>query len=856
MYQCQCQCVCVCVLNNMVFSTALVSNKNITANSPPATENTSSMTSPTTTSTIKTDITTSSTTTTPVVNAVTTSTPSIFISHKNSSNDNNNNNNNTNKHYNNTNIALSVSPTSTLPINSDNSNNHNNNSNSQNSDNNHSMGNAMDLNKIRKDSIAHSQGVGGVSWGSLTIGSWLRDEVMLRGFNNNNSNGNSNSNSASNSYNNIMGTMIENHIGSNSNYTSHSKMYNANRNSISYRRLSTINKLNNPNKTIKVEYDDSNNITNTNSKDIDHGHGHDTNKNNNHANDSYSNFSLNTSDNSDVLHLNSPLSTTSTYLPYFETQFCRDYSCCGLSLPGLHDLLRHFEEAHIGGIGYNSGFNSGNHINYNYSNYGMKKPNNYLKQQYTIKQYRNGLQEQLKSKNSNENTSLSNSIHNNNNTTKNENIQTGSISTPKNKDNLSNFTFNNDKDRDVTVRKGAKITTNKDTNINNRNNGTSSNSSTTTTGGSDDNSRVHNNKNNNSLIETSMDIALMNNGLLDMEFVPSNNHSINRISNSTSHDSTNNMGSDQNLRSNMVPSSIITQDSLNIGSDSNHLDLSHGLSVIDADPHYSNEIAVEDDDGDNDIDMNSDIKDVGSSNNNNNNSNSNNDNGNMAMNKNNNSFHNLKESVNSLDVTTNGGHNFHNILIENSDNLNNLLMGSFSIPQIHLNDNMRTHNRGNNNNSNSHDVLGGIGNSRSFMDDTIHNDASGMAHQDPLSNLHSNNDDDMNNDGNRVNFIDDPARRLYVMDHEEHKPFKCPVIGCEKTYKNQNGLKYHRLHGHQNQKLLENPDGTFTVLDPDSNEPYPEGMGCEKDKPYRCEVCGKRYKNLNGLKYHRGHSTH
>jgi len=23
----------------------------------------------------------------------------------------------------------------------------------------------------------------------------------------------------------------------------------------------------------------------------------------------------------------------------------------------------------------------------------------------------------------------------------------------------------------------------------------------------------------------------------------------------------------------------------------------------------------------------------------------------------------------------------------------------------------------------------------------------------------------------------------------------------------------------------------------------------EKEKPYKCEVCGKRYKNLNGLKY-------
>jgi transcription factor SFP1 len=28
----------------------------------------------------------------------------------------------------------------------------------------------------------------------------------------------------------------------------------------------------------------------------------------------------------------------------------------------------------------------------------------------------------------------------------------------------------------------------------------------------------------------------------------------------------------------------------------------------------------------------------------------------------------------------------------------------------------------------------------------------------------------------------------------------------------------------------------------------------EKEKPYRCEICGKRYKNLNGLKYHKAHS--
>lgn len=28
----------------------------------------------------------------------------------------------------------------------------------------------------------------------------------------------------------------------------------------------------------------------------------------------------------------------------------------------------------------------------------------------------------------------------------------------------------------------------------------------------------------------------------------------------------------------------------------------------------------------------------------------------------------------------------------------------------------------------------------------------------------------------------------------------------------------------------------------------------EKHKPYRCGTCGKRYKNLNGLKYHKNHS--
>ncbi|TWU75280.1 split finger protein [Metarhizium rileyi] len=93
-----------------------------------------------------------------------------------------------------------------------------------------------------------------------------------------------------------------------------------------------------------------------------------------------------------------------------------------------------------------------------------------------------------------------------------------------------------------------------------------------------------------------------------------------------------------------------------------------------------------------------------------------------------------------------------------------------------------------------------------------------------------------------------------MMMPEEHKPFKCPVIGCEKAYKNQNGLKYHKAHGHQTQQLHENGDGTFSIVNPETSAPYPGTMGMEKEKPFNCETCGKRYKNLNGLKYHKSHS--
>ena len=63
------------------------------------------------------------------------------------------------------------------------------------------------------------------------------------------------------------------------------------------------------------------------------------------------------------------------------------------------------------------------------------------------------------------------------------------------------------------------------------------------------------------------------------------------------------------------------------------------------------------------------------------------------------------------------------------------------------------------------------------------------------------------------------------------RPYVCRIEGCDKTYKNPNGLKYHMQHGHDRE-------------------------GKESgDKPYRCPVpkCDKQYKNANGLKYHSQH---
>ena len=42
----------------------------------------------------------------------------------------------------------------------------------------------------------------------------------------------------------------------------------------------------------------------------------------------------------------SPSFHSSSYLPKLEANFMKDFTCCGLTLPSLHDLLQHYEESH------------------------------------------------------------------------------------------------------------------------------------------------------------------------------------------------------------------------------------------------------------------------------------------------------------------------------------------------------------------------------------------------------------------------------------------------------------------------------------------------------------------------------
>jgi hypothetical protein len=91
-----------------------------------------------------------------------------------------------------------------------------------------------------------------------------------------------------------------------------------------------------------------------------------------------------------------------------------------------------------------------------------------------------------------------------------------------------------------------------------------------------------------------------------------------------------------------------------------------------------------------------------------------------------------------------------------------------------------------------------------------------------------------------------PDRRMstYSMD-ETNKRYECPRPFCSKVYKNTNGLKYHLEHGNCE---MENEDVSQKL----QNEEFIPDEIRVANRPYFCKIdgCGKKYKNLNGLKYH------
>jgi transcription factor SFP1 len=74
-----------------------------------------------------------------------------------------------------------------------------------------------------------------------------------------------------------------------------------------------------------------------------------------------------------------------------------------------------------------------------------------------------------------------------------------------------------------------------------------------------------------------------------------------------------------------------------------------------------------------------------------------------------------------------------------------------------------------------------------------------------------------------------------------HRPFRCPQPGCQKSYKQANGLKYHMLKGQCN----------FEVRDAMEWAGLTQEEAEERAKPYACAAgdgCLKRYRQANGLK--------
>ncbi|BAP71965.1 zinc finger protein SFP1 [Kluyveromyces marxianus] len=615
--------------------------------------------------------------------------------------------------------------------------------------------------KLRRDSIAHSQGIGGVSWGSLTISSWLRDEVMIHSQ-----------------------TYAKDHALSGSH---NSKSFPIN-----------VGKHGSGAAAAGI------NVPNT----------------------------AGTKSPLDLTKFASPPGSSGAYLPNLEKQYCKDYSCCGQLLPSLHDLLRHYEEAHIatspGGHGHGHSHVIGNAHHHHNNNNNNNSINSHMHGQHQ---------------------------HQNHHSQQNHH-QSGMVGV--------NMNFSLQTATNHSTSAGASPS-------NSANSHSNSNSAAAAANSGNQHSNLHSHlhQHNATMSPHSSHGNMRSEGKHDQFDPNSVSYQQQRIQQQQlgGADSQNHgMGSrrldprSQQINNNLSQSKVPQRSQLN--NSSSNASLSTLSQTVQASASTGQ------------IHLNGGFVDAVSTNevflqskHNQPSSTRNISNFNSYSTK---SHQTMSQPAakRSLPLGTGLDLDYMETGVMGGLHENSLggVMGFGSMDSIShtvplTNANQHGLQKKSKKLANAHLKSKGLGRQDSGSGLLVDH-GSGVVVDDDVDDAVDDDDDDDDDDDNvssnrkQQGYIDDPARRLYVMDHEEHKPFKCPVIGCDKTYKNQNGLKYHKLHGHQNQKLHENPDGTFSIIDPESNEPYPDGMGMENDKPYRCEVCGKRYKNLNGLKYHRGHSTH
>ncbi|KAH3899956.1 zinc-coordinating transcription factor SFP1 SCDLUD_004272 [Saccharomycodes ludwigii] len=674
--------------------------------------------------------------------------------------------------------------------------------------------------RLRRESVAHALGMGGVSWGSLSIGSWLKDEVMFRKGSNNHHSGTTSTSVSSNE-----GSPINvSNISNNFNYMGQQQ-----------------------------------------------GTGQMHHQNNNSDN--------NTDSSCTSAIKNSGINTHASYLPNLEKKYCKDYSCCGLLLPSLHDLLDHYEQAHIAAASSNLVATIGtNNINNNYTLDKANRPVSLATPTASVASINNN--------NSDHYATMGQK-------TLSKNIKNKSDSTSNKAENTSNFSSRLLKAGDNTVYQHMNGKDNVNTNnieyrincIGTDNNLVSttspSNSNVTVTGMN----RSPNVFNHHAL---SRGNSSLNDNLIDS--VHTNDVFLNQTAG----------GNEQHRHTIDLQKSFknyfINMGSSDQSSNSNVANMSSSLNTYNRNHHLHQNKSGNNAISNSNVGIQHKNSSINSNTNPNNNTFSASDGVSSCVVSSKSTISSSSSSIMSSNTNTpatsidDDSIATCNSQISNSNNnidklpksnMNNDYNGSNKNSEVLLDDERHSaeHHKAdsavNNNCVNNKTSISDSNNRDVINNASSHNNNGGIAGNNnsitnkedidepdiDMKDLREYNED-IDHFGEKFNmlhrrpFIDDPARTLYVMDLEENKPFRCPVIGCDKSYKNQNGLKYHRLHGHQGQKLFENPDGSFSIIDPESNEPYPDGMEFEKDKPYRCEVCGRRYKNLNGLKYHRGHSTH